>query len=278
MRKREASGPRPKDWARYRAVGAGVELLEAEFERYVYERHFHDTYAIGVTLRGVQRFRCAARTHDSVPGDVMMIPPGEVHDGKSGSSGGYAYWMFYVPETVLWDVLREDSATRGGTPWPRTIVLKGDPTRARRLEELWQAMSSDPQSLHAQEAFVRAFAGLSPAEPPNVGSRATADRTLLRVRDYLHDHLAHRIGMPELAAIAGMSRFQLTRRFERAFGLPLHAYHVQARLHEARRRLRRGGAISSVAHELGFADQSHLHRRFKGSFGTTPGEWRDAVV
>jgi hypothetical protein len=29
----------------------GVLLLEAVFDRHVYERHMHDTYAVGVTLR-----------------------------------------------------------------------------------------------------------------------------------------------------------------------------------------------------------------------------------
>jgi hypothetical protein len=29
----------------------GVLLFEAVFDRHVYERHMHDTYAVGVTLR-----------------------------------------------------------------------------------------------------------------------------------------------------------------------------------------------------------------------------------
>src|SRR5262245_46647848 len=91
----------------YREAGQHVELLEAECTSYVYERHFHDTYAIGVTLRGVQRFRCGGRTHDSVPGRVMVIPPGEVHDGESGSPGGYAYRMFYVHERLIREVLAD---------------------------------------------------------------------------------------------------------------------------------------------------------------------------
>ena len=73
-----------------------------------------------------------------------------------------------------------------------------------------------------------------------------------------------------------MSRFQLTRQFERAYGMPLHAYHVHLRLVEAKQRLRSGALIATVAADLGFADQSHLHRRFKGAFGMTPGEWRNA--
>lgn len=60
----------------------GVELLEAHFTRHVYDRHMHDTYAVGITLRGVQRFWCRGAVHDSTPGDVIVINPGEVHDGR----------------------------------------------------------------------------------------------------------------------------------------------------------------------------------------------------
>lgn len=52
------------------------------------------------------------------------------------------------------------------------------------------------------------------------------------------------------------------------------AQQVHLRLAEAKRRLGAGVPIAAVAADLGFADQSHLHRRFKGAFGMTPGEWR----
>ena len=93
----------------------GVELLEAQFERHVYERHMHDTYAIGVTLRGVQRFWCCGATRNSMPGDVIMIPPGTVHDGQSGSAGGYRYLMFYVPLSLVRDMI-EDALERPAAP------------------------------------------------------------------------------------------------------------------------------------------------------------------
>src|SRR5262245_64370771 len=77
------SGERVR-WAR---GSEGIELLEAAFDKFTYDRHTHDTYAIGVTLHGVQRFSCRNATHDSRPGDVMIINPGEVHDGRSGFGG-----------------------------------------------------------------------------------------------------------------------------------------------------------------------------------------------
>jgi AraC-like DNA-binding protein len=106
--------------------------------------------------------------------------------------------------------------------------------------------------------------------------RRSNERALRRVRDYLREHVHDPVRLDDLAAIAAMSRFRLTRQFERVYGLPLHAYHVHLRLVEAKRRLRTGIPIATVAADLGFADQSHLHRRFKGAFGMTPGAWREA--
>jgi AraC-like DNA-binding protein len=102
----------------------------------------------------------------------------------------------------------------------------------------------------------------------------TSRAALTRVRDYLQDRVGRSITVDELAMVAGISRFRLTRQFQRAFGLPLHAYHLHVRLEEAKRRLSAGAPIALVAVDLGFADQSHLHRRFKGAFGMTPAEWQ----
>jgi len=59
--------------------------------------------------------------------------------------------------------------------------------------------------------------------------------------------------------------------FRSAFGLPPHAWQVQVRLARARTLIRAGIPIAAVAAATGFADQSHLTRIFKRSYGYTPG-------
>jgi AraC-like DNA-binding protein len=115
------------------------------------------------------------------------------------------------------------------------------------------------------------------ARPPTPAP-ALKGEALDRVREYLHDQIGEPVTTADLARVAGLSRFQLTRQFQRAFGLPLHGYHLQIRLEEARRRMRGGQAIAAVAADLGFADQSHFHRRFRARFGITPAEWRRTSI
>jgi len=244
------------DWSRSRVLPNGIELLEASFDRHVYERHVHDTFAIGVTLSGVQRFWCRGATNDSVAGNVMVIRPGEVHDGRSGTPGSYSYRMIYVPVELI----------RGTEPRsPRTIIT--DALLGERVNRAWRALADG----ETDELFDDAIAELAGAPAKHEPLDAPM---LARVRDYLRAHVETNVRVAELAALVSMSRFQLTQQFQRMFGLPLHAYHLHLRLEEAKRRLRGGVAIAQIAADLGFSDQSHLHRRFKGAFGTTPDVWR----
>jgi len=254
----------------------GIELLEAAFDTFTYDRHTHDTYAIGVTLHGVQRFSCRSATHDSTPGDVMVINPGEVHDGRSGTAGGYMYRMFYVRPDILGAAV-EDVAPRPSDVGARCPVFS-DRDLFCQLDLAWRTMAAAPASLAADELLHRSLGmlGARVVQPARRASATGDDRVLRCVRDYLQDHVEQDVTLYELSAIAGMSRFQLTRRFQDAYGLPLHAYHLHARLEEGRRRLASGQTIAAVSADLGFVDQSHFHRRFKGSFGMTPGAWRAA--
>jgi AraC-like DNA-binding protein len=261
------------EWAECPPGRDGVELLQASFEHHVYDRHMHDAYAIGVTLRGVQRFWCSGAHHDSVPGSVMIIRPGEVHDGKSGSHGGYAYKMIYVRPDLL-DSLLE------GAPGPLDSRASGplvsDSVAFDLLNAGWNALAASPASLAADELLVRSLGTLAKWVVEVRPSSADHDLALSRVRDHLHDSLERSVTMRELAAVASMSRFQLSRRFQRRYGVPVHGYFRHLRLEEAKRRLAQGQEIATVAADLGFVDQSHLHRRFRGSFGVTPGQWRGA--
>ena len=97
--------------------------------------------------------------------------------------------------------------------------------------------------------------------------------SLLRVREYLRTQVSQPVASEELSRMSGLSETYLIRAFHYEFGLPPHAYHLRVRLAAACELLIRGGAVASVAYECGFADQSHLSRKFKAVYGLTPAAW-----
>jgi len=74
----------------------GIETLRAHFEGHAYDPHWHDSYLIGVTEQGVQQFNCRRARHNSVPGQVFLVEPGELHDGDAPTPDGFTYHMLYL--------------------------------------------------------------------------------------------------------------------------------------------------------------------------------------
>ena len=102
-------------------------------------------------------------------------------------------------------------------------------------------------------------------------------RSLAPVRRHLHAHLGELIPTAALAEMIGLTESHFIRAFHLEFGLPPHAYHLRLRLARAVELLSYGLSVATVANACGFADQSHLSRKFKEVYGLTPGAWRTAV-
>jgi len=57
----------------------GIDRMEARFFGNAFSPHRHDTYAIGVTLHGIQTFTYRGATHYSKPGNLVILHPDELH-------------------------------------------------------------------------------------------------------------------------------------------------------------------------------------------------------
>jgi AraC-like DNA-binding protein len=101
---------------------------------------------------------------------------------------------------------------------------------------------------------------------------------LTPIRDYLRAHLGEQVTTAQLARLSGLTEWHLIRAFHREFGLPPHAYHTRLRLASAGELLSQGLGVSTAAYECGFADQSHLSRKFKEVYGLTPAAWAAATA
>jgi len=89
-------------------------------------------------------------------------------------------------------------------------------------------------------------------------------------RAYLDAHVADRVSLDALAALAGVSKFHFVRLFHRVVGESPHAYQLRGRVALAQTLLTQGHSASRVAQETGFADHSHLIRTFRRLTGMTP--------
>jgi AraC-like DNA-binding protein len=95
-------------------------------------------------------------------------------------------------------------------------------------------------------------------------------RLARHIKEYLRAHFDRRVRLQELTDLTGLSKAYLIRSFHRLVGMPPCEWLLQIRIDIARQRLKHGCDIRALAAELGFANQSHFHRRFKRVAGLTP--------
>jgi len=271
------SGEADGDWMSVRRdAETGVETIRAHFKGHAYDPHDHDELLVGVTEQGVQEFRCRRRLHTSTPGRVILIEPGEVHDGHSPRDAGFTYSMLYLPTRLLsatMDELRE----LGGVPASLGFrdTLTDDPELARTIQAAFLALHGGEGRLARDLALDRLAMRLAGHMIADGSTRVRRPGAVAaRARDALHNSMSEDLGLAELASLADVDRFRLNRLFREAFGQSPHAYLVRLRLKAARRLLAAGATPAVTAAEVGFADQSHLGRWFRRAYGMTPAAYR----
>ncbi|HWV10348.1 MAG TPA: AraC family transcriptional regulator [Pseudomonas sp.] len=255
----------------------GIETIRAHFEGHAYDPHWHDSYLIGFTEQGVQQFHCRKVLHSSTPGQAFLLEPGELHDGHAPTEGGFTYSMLYLqPQWIERELraLHEDAPSDCLPSFAST--LSAEPALIQLIADACQSLQT-PELRIVRQTALDALLGKLSAHlrwRPTLVHDPRLPAVALRARDYLHAHLERDVGLDDLALATGVDRFRLSRAFKSAFGLAPHAYLIQLRLSKARSLLAHGHAPAEVAMALGFADQSHLGRWFRRSYGLTPANYR----
>src|SRR5579883_3243952 len=255
----------------------GLECLSATFFTHRFPQHTHDTYVMGVVNAGCNAYRQGGVKIYAGAGDICVINPGVVHDGGAFDRG-FSYRMTY-PSIALMKELAEDVTGRPihNAPSFKAPIMRDNEAAAlfraahERMETGEEAVGADENLIAAYGLMLLRYADLdrprfTGREPKRIG----------RVRAFLEDNFSAPIDLEQLAAIAGLSRFQLLRAFRREMGMTPHAYLVDCRVRGARRLLARGESVAAAALACGFSDQSHLTRIFKAHAGLTPGRYREA--
>jgi AraC-like DNA-binding protein len=248
---------------RYGAVPgvAGLEALEARDLQLQYDRHFHDTYAFGIVLDGVERCTVGRALNFYEPGTVPMFNPGEVHDGGPATSQGWSYRMVYVdPKLVAGE-------------WAFPLQARRDAPARQRARALFDAIDCGT-ALGIEETLALALETLLHQKQHEDFRRSNH---LERVRERIDGECCEPLRLRELSTLANLSPTRLLRAFAAAYGLSPHRYQQSRRVARARKLIVEGMPLAEVAAACGYADQSHLNRWFLRVHGTTPGRFRRAI-
>jgi AraC-like DNA-binding protein len=250
----------------------GIERLEARFRGRAFSPHRHDSYAIGMTLSGVQTFHYRGEARHCLPGQCHILHPDEMHDGAAGTDEGFAYRILYIDPYLVQDALGGRSL-----PFVRNPVVDLTAPQRNALSAAWE-MEREIDDIGRAD-IVAAVADILLAVSPDAAITSTALRLpgLLAVRSLIAARPADRHPVGELERVAGLDRWSLARQFRAAFGTSPSRFRTLRQLDSVRRLVISGSSLADAALAVGFADQSHMSRQFKRAYGLTPARWAAAL-
>jgi AraC-like DNA-binding protein len=260
------------DSVRIGSGAPGIERLEAHFHGRAFTAHRHDTYAIGITVSGVQTFRFRGQHWHCLPGQCHILHPDETHDGAAGTDEGFGYRIVYIDPFLIRDALGNGLLPFVGHPVVDAIRLPDGASEIWGIDEDLDEVASVELVVAAAKLLVDvASGGTGKCGPLALGR-------LCRVRDLIAACPTERRSVDELENLSGLDRWTLARQFRAAFGTSPSRFRTMRQLDRVRRLLKRGISLAEASTEAGFADQSHMSRQFKKAYGLTPGAWVSAVV
>ena len=246
---------------------AAIERVTNRLVGAAFSPHRHDTYTVALTTCGVQAFNYRGEIRYSLPGQVLILHPDELHGGHCCDDAGFSYRAAYIPPAHIRAVI-------GSVELP--FVANGVSTNPALVAAALN-MVTDCADGQDSAAYEDGLYDLAQAMSEVAGKTAPvriADRAaVMRARAFLETVVVVGARLDEPEQVSGCDRWQLSRDFRSLLGTSPYRYLQHRRIDLAKRLLRGGAKLADAAHGAGFADQSHFGRTFRKTVGLTPKEW-----
>lgn len=229
------------------------------------------------TLGGRGRLSYGRTQHRLEPGEglVVYVPS----DHRYWLEPDEEWTFFWINCRGSWlnqvwlqaaDTLRGKVIAAPDTPLVQCAVEILQRHFQRDLKDRW--IASDL----AYGLTIRLMEHVFPAEQPgSTHGESQLSAEIGAVVEFVRENLERNIGVEEMAAAAGMSRYHFSRKFAGELGVPPGEYLINERLQRALRLLQsRRNTVKTVAHACGFTDPNYFSRAFRKRYGLSPVEYR----
>jgi len=248
-----------------------VELTHARFSQQQFAPHAHEGWSLCAVIAGRKNIALQTKPQQlAQAGDIYLLHPEQAHAGGSVDDQPCEYVMLHIPD----DEWQAQCLRRGLPLHRRGVAPRPDGALCRRISAfVLRVLAHQDQRLDWSEEWRRLSDFIFEENKlcGEAGPDAASDGRLRAAREHLRTHWNKPVPLEALGSLSTLSKFELTRRFCAAYGLPPHRYQMTLRIIEAKDLLMAGRPIAEVATATGFSDQSHLGRVFKSVLGLTPG-------
>ena len=236
-----------------------------------YKAHSHSELSIGLIESGTT---CLSMSDEQIvlnKGDIILIEPNKVHACNAIDGKPRSYHMLYVDKAWCCEIL----STLYGYEVTQFTCEQNLLTSIRdnKLAGLISAQLAQESQELASEVDREVFNLLSYYCSPST-ERENDDELAYKVRNRLLENIATPPSLNIISQEFGRSNESLIRSFKRRFGITPKSFLNNNRVEKAKLLLKCGMNIVDVATEVGFSDQSQLHRAFVNYTASTPRQYQ----
>ena len=247
--------------------------------------HHHDFYEVYFFLSGNVQYNIESRSYLLTPGDVLLISPMELHQPMFGAEHReYERIVLWIDKQFLegFSLQGQELTTCFDTTVPgHTNLLRPEGVARQYLTFLLENLlaevaSEDPYSeMAALSLLAQVLVALNRLAKQSVGeeNKSGPDATVYSVLGYINEHYSEDLSLDYLANKFFISKYHLSREFQRLVGTSVHRYIIQKRLVMAKQMLSEGRPSSEVYQQCGFGDYSNFFRAFKAEYQISPKDY-----
>jgi AraC-like DNA-binding protein len=247
--------------------------------------HHHDFYEVYFFLSGNVQYNIESRSYLLTPGDVLLISPMELHQPMfSQEHKVYERIVLWIDKQYLEGISlpgQELNRCFDTTQKGHTNLLRPEGVSRQYLQFLLEQLMAernkeDPyREVSALAYLVQVLIQLNRLALQNRKTEQVSvqETAVYNILVYINNHFSEDLNLDFLANKFFVSKYHLSREFQRLVGTSVHRYIVQKRLVMAKQMLSQGLSSSDVYQRCGFGDYSNFYRAFKNEYQISPKEF-----
>ncbi|OEL01035.1 AraC family transcriptional regulator [Staphylococcus casei] len=238
-----------------------ITALYAKMDDFIYKKHSHQDYAIGVTLKGMQYYHLHGTTQLSHPNGVMFFNPEDSHDGMAYNNQQLEYIMLYISPELLMEVSTLKQLIQFQNPIVYNKVIEQNVLCLATA--IFKEQSDAICYEHLQALTDSLNTGTTFEHVAKDNSKLKLAKELIK-----NEHM-EKFKLEKISDTLNMSKFQFIRFFKQQMGITPYQYYINYKVEWAKRILVTYKDVYWAVSECGFVDLAHLNKCFKYRYGVT---------
>ena len=255
-------------------------------ERKEFDFHYHDFDKLVITISGNVSYSIEGKTYKLKPYDLLLVQHNEIHKPIIHDDEIYERIIVYISPEFL-EIYRTNAydlgycfkkAVEENTHLIRLPKINDHPL-FHAIRTLEKSFENDKYAseLERKLLFLELMIELNRASlirSLDYVHNESFNPKVLKIIEYIQDHLTEDINIDTIAAKTYMSRYHMMRTFKAETGYTIHEYISQKRLILAKKMLCENVPVTEVCYNCGFKDYTSFLRAYKKQYKELPSSAR----